>query len=473
MGSISVAETLLDMSCPLAGARQSTKGEVGNCNGDDLWEVVGGSGKGGIIVRRGKELSSPLETCRLGTGALIRQLALEDGRLLYERLVGTGPMNGWVSVKLSSKDLIVRTRPRPKVDAIWSASPPADTQKIDHARSEILSRARLSQDLNGEVAPQRPPEVEPPSGDVNASLQYLDHDGRQPFIYMYEREDGGEQMHLNFERRLMTIEDGRAVAAGLSLDEHGVLLVPHSTELSNQDFYERQELVWGKYYDEMKKLVQQATGASKVVVFDHNIRNPDAKWRRGVIGYVPYAHNDYTVESAPKRVQDCAGMCDDDATSRGRSLGSSPVLFDDEVQQMLRQRYVIINVWRNISETPIAADPLAVADGRTIHAENYVPSDLIYRDRKGQTYSVTHDQGHRWLYFSGMRKNEAILLKCFDSEERHGVVRWTAHTGFHDPRAPPEAPVRESIDARCIAFFSDGDVERTALQAAALFPGAF
>merc|ERR1712217_80337 len=125
------------------------------------------------------------------------------------------------------------------------------------------------------------------------------------------------------------------------------------------------------------------------------------------------------------------------------------------------------------SDDPIAADPLAVADGRTVAAGSYVPTDLIYKDRKGQTYSVTHDPQHRWLYFSGMRKDEALLLKCFDSEEKSGAVQWTAHTGFCDPRASPDAPVRESIDARCIAFFDRADAGRTADCAANIFQTSF
>ena len=274
---------------------------------------------------------------------------------------------------------------------------------------------------------------------MEASIQFLVEDPRRPFNYMYPREDDGEQSHGSFGPHTVLVADGRRQAAELSLDRHGVMLVPHHTALSTKDFYDEPDRVWREYYAEMEALVQQATGASRVVVFDHNVRNPkDMKFRRGVVGYVPYAHNDYTVESAPMRVRDVVGA--------------------EEAEQLLGRRYTIVNVWRNISECPVAADPLAVCDGGTVSEQHYVPHDLVYRDRSGQTYSLLHGEGQRWLYFSGMRKDEALLLKCFDSCADPGVVRWTAHSGFVDPRSPPDAPTRESIDARCIAFFAEGDL---------------
>jgi len=131
---------------------------------------------------------------------------------------------------------------------------------------------------------------------------------------------------------------------------------------------------------------------------------------------------------------------------------------------------MLINAWRNISGAPIVKDPLGVTDGRTVREEHYVTTDLVHRDRVGQTYSVTEHPDHRWMYFSGMHKNEVLLFKCYDSFEGPGVVRWTSHCGFCDPRAPADAPVRESIDTRCICFFAEGDEARTGKAAADLFP---
>jgi len=72
-----------------------------------IWAVVGGTDKGGIIVREGRELASP-ELGRLSTGSLLRALETPiGGRLHYELLNGTGPSYGWVSLSVSGKDLVI------------------------------------------------------------------------------------------------------------------------------------------------------------------------------------------------------------------------------------------------------------------------------------------------------------------------------------------------------------------------------
>jgi hypothetical protein len=77
-------------------------------SGTTCWKVVGGADKGGILVRAGKDLSSPQESDRLSFGAIVKQIALEGDRLNFERIDGTGPSTGWVSLKLKDKDLVVK-----------------------------------------------------------------------------------------------------------------------------------------------------------------------------------------------------------------------------------------------------------------------------------------------------------------------------------------------------------------------------
>jgi len=99
----------------------------------------------------------------------------------------------------------------------------------------------------------------------------------------------------------------------------------------------------------------------------------------------------------------------------------------------------------------VEESPLAVCDARTIAMQDLVPSDLRYRDRAGEIYSLRFNPGHRWFYFSRMRADEAMLLKCFDSDP--GRARFTAHTAFDDPTSRPDAPARESIEVRTLVFF--------------------
>lgn len=78
--------------------------------GAQLWEVIGGAEKGGVIVRTAVEVGSPQLPDRLSTGALVRQRALEGLRLHYERVTGSGPNFGWVTISLpNGKELLART----------------------------------------------------------------------------------------------------------------------------------------------------------------------------------------------------------------------------------------------------------------------------------------------------------------------------------------------------------------------------
>jgi len=70
------------------------------------WEVIGGSENGGILVRQGKELKSPQVDGRLATGALVEQLQLVGERLQFELVRGSGPKQGWVSLKVAGKELL-------------------------------------------------------------------------------------------------------------------------------------------------------------------------------------------------------------------------------------------------------------------------------------------------------------------------------------------------------------------------------
>jgi hypothetical protein len=65
---------------------------------------------------------------------------------------------------------------------------------------------------------------------------------------------------------------------------------------------------------------------------------------------------------------------------------------------------------------------------------------------------MTFNPDHVWYYFPNMQRNEAIVFKTFESE-KDGRARWTAHCAFDDPTSPPDAPPRESIEMRTLAFF--------------------
>mmetsp|Transcript_125185 Transcript_125185/g.365599 ORF Transcript_125185/g.365599 Transcript_125185/m.365599 type:complete len:669 (-) Transcript_125185:190-2196(-) len=71
-----------------------------------IWLVVGGGNTGGILVRKGESMQSPLLPERLATGARIEQLFIRNNRLQYQKISGDGPDLGFVSVKNNQNNLV-------------------------------------------------------------------------------------------------------------------------------------------------------------------------------------------------------------------------------------------------------------------------------------------------------------------------------------------------------------------------------
>jgi len=268
-------------------------------------------------------------------------------------------------------------------------------------------------------------------GHVDGVLNYTEDTGEKPFTYLYDPPPGMPARSARTVKHAMRILDGRALRDRITLDREGFALANHETGVA--DFYNPEE-VRRVYYPEVERLVKEATGAARVVVFDHNVRcRPMAK--RGDAGVrepVKFAHNDYTLKSGPQRVRD---------------------LLPDEAGELLNHRYAIINVWRPI-RGPVKESPLAVCDARSMELKDFLPSDLLYRDRTGEVYSIAFNPNHRWYYFPHMERDEALLLKCYDSAV-DGRARFTAHSAFEDPSSPPDAPARESIEARTLVFWRE------------------
>ena len=267
---------------------------------------------------------------------------------------------------------------------------------------------------------------------VQAKLNYLVPSGEKPASYTYEPPAGQPWRTGRYEAQTVAIRDARPLIGRLSLDREGFELVRRPTAMG--DFYD-ERLVRELYYPEVESLVLEATGAEKVVIFDHTLRSGALTERRpdGLREAVKRVHNDYTEKSGPQRVRD--------------------LLPPDEAEARLKGRFAFINVWRPI-RGPVEEAPLALADAQSMEPKDLVASDLIYRDRVGETYAIAYNPTHRWFYFPRMEREEAVLIKCFDSA-RDGTARWSAHTAFEDPNTPAGATPRESIEVRTIAFWPD------------------
>ena len=93
-----------------------------------------------------------------------------------------------------------------------------------------------------------------------------------------------------------------------------------------------------------------------------------------------------------------------------------------------------------------------MCDVTSAPASDFFKLHLRYRDRDGENYVMRYGEGHKWWYFPGMEPEKVVLLKTFDSEV-DGRARFVGHTAFEDPSSAVDAPVRESVEIRTIAFF--------------------
>jgi len=265
---------------------------------------------------------------------------------------------------------------------------------------------------------------------VDATLNYQAATAERPVTYQYTPPPGVPQSTRKSDPRTVAIYDARPIEKELALDLQGFSFVHHHTAVT--DFYDEKQ-VREIYYPEMERLVKDATGATRTLVFDHIVRSVP-KLKRGATGVKSPAtsvHNDYTLKSGPQRVRD--------------------LLPPAEAEELLKRRFAVINVWRPI-RGPLLDAPIAVCDARTIELKDFVASDLIYPDRNGEVYTVSHNSNHRWYYFPQMQVDEALLLKCYDSVQ-DGRARFTAHTAFVDPTTPADDPGRESIEIRTLVFY--------------------
>jgi hypothetical protein len=225
------------------------------------------------------------------------------------------------------------------------------------------------------------------------------------------------------------MHDGRPERDRFELERDGFHFVTHDTKVV--DFFNEAE-VRSTYFAEMETLIKNEIGASRVVVFDYTLRTSDDADReaRKIREAVQRVHNDYTEWSGPQRVKE---------------------ILPDEAEELLKRRFAIVQVWRPI-RLPVESFPLAICEARSVQFSDFVISERRYPNRVGQTYAVKYNPNHKWYWFPRMRRDEALVFKVYDSL-KDGRARWTAHTAFDDPTAPPNARPRESIEIRTLAFF--------------------
>ncbi len=269
--------------------------------------------------------------------------------------------------------------------------------------------------------------------DVQATLTFIVPQETKPYFHSAALTGGETKIFFEVEDRTVSIRDMRPMTGELSLDGQGFALLAHSTAV--EDLYDDAAIVH-VYNPEIERLLVDYAGADGVVVFDHTRRsdamegaaNPD-----GPRGPAARVHVDYTTASGPMRAREVLG---EDIFERVIGGGG---------------RIVQVNVWRPIAG-PVRRTPLALADAASIAGAEFVATGQIFPDRVGEIYQIAHGAGQRWYWAPAMRRDEALLIKGWDSLD-DGRARFAPHGAFRLPDQSPTDPPRESIETRTYLLF--------------------
>ena len=281
---------------------------------------------------------------------------------------------------------------------------------------------------------------------------------------------------VKFEQRDMSVRDARELTgdARRTLDANGFELLTRPCSREGIDFLDQEQVV-RVYYNECAAIVQDFTG-TKAYAFDHNIRSAIGKQSQQRIaggqqvqGPVHFVHGDYTLTSAPQRLRDLGQPPTGNDTLRAALGDNASLISAERAERALThdKRFAIINVWRNITDTPVVANPLALCDGQTVQPEDLVVFEIHYQDRIGENYFARHASTHQWYYYPQMTNDEVLLIKQWDSgsplARSNGVAAdgtdttapctFSFHSAFEHPATPPDAPDRWSIEVRCIVLY--------------------
>lgn len=117
---------------------------------NQLWEVIGGEDKGGILVRDGPGLKSATLKDRLATGSIIEEQGIKSDRVDYKLIKGSGPEVGWVAMSVPGKPLLK------KVDSVGGSAP-----ANGHGSATGNGSAKVAESSPAPAAPQPPATVTP------------------------------------------------------------------------------------------------------------------------------------------------------------------------------------------------------------------------------------------------------------------------------------------------------------------------
>jgi hypothetical protein len=253
---------------------------------------------------------------------------------------------------------------------------------------------------------------------VEAVIAYAARTGERP---RYHANDHSRD-RVPLDLRMMALTDGRVDPP--SLEDEGFALVAHTANALSP-----------AYRHAVINLIKARAGADIVVVNAPGvIRFSERSKQAGSLN-----------NSMPARF---AHVDISDSTAAQFSTNAAP-------QGDVVRRSAHFNIWRVLSAPPQDV-PLAVCDARSWMARDLIPADAIFDEPDKPEWSfeglvVAHNPAHRWVWFPEMTADEALIFKTHDSDP--SAPHCVPHVAFDNPACPADAPARQSIEMRAIAYW--------------------
>ncbi|KAI4091305.1 MAG: hypothetical protein LQ344_004164 [Seirophora lacunosa] len=273
-------------------------------------------------------------------------------------------------------------------------------------------------------------------GDILGLLHFYNapEDGSLPYFHVTDTCGAGRK-NYGHDPRAVLIRDIRNKENGFSLQIHSFAAVTVQCARYSTDADE-DELCHRHASEAQQILLKNVEGAREIVVFDTTLRKAfkDEVLRRPV----RKVHIDQTPLGVLHRIK--------------RHLSAH------HAKGMLagRLRIRLINVWRPVVEI-VEDHHLVMAESATVDDQDLVKVRHEYTGREGETYAVRYNGQQRFWYWSQISWDEALLLQCFDSQQRfeEGHIQQSsrcAHASFNPLAVQTLDCKRRSIETRCIVI---------------------
>ena len=263
---------------------------------------------------------------------------------------------------------------------------------------------------------------------VRAEVNYVAASTERPRFYANDH----SRDFLPLDPREVDICDARTLPAQPTLAREGIEIIPFPASIAN--WRDTEELTQS-YLPQVRRFMLALTGADDVVVMGRAVlrfaeRSRGGRQTRQLLRsrLHPYRRERLCI----------AGLC---ATDGAGGPHGTALVTAQHLAHVLRP------------PSGCAPGSVRCTDGcrASAGAGGAVFDTPGQQEWTLEALLLRYDPSHRWLYYSNMLPEEALVFKRHDTDSTQPC--YVPHTAFRDSSAPEEAVPRASVEARSIAYW--------------------